>query len=389
MTREIANFFHENERELFTEKETPFTRQRLVKLTNDSVDPIQQVEADGERYYGVIDYDEHNGWYEYTRWDDSVGEVTVGVCAQCIKEHDSADAVARTLGDATDTARQKFAQHYDEAHTVDQHSVEVATGATLLSGTTINGNEAIHVGMDGAGSGVDADFVQGAEALETGVGLSFEEGQTIQTITQFPSPSGGPTGIGLDSADSIWHADYFPDSIYQLDQSGSTLSQFASPSGGPRGIGLDSSDSIWHADYFADSIYQLDQSGSTLSQFGSPSVFPTGIGLDSADSIWHADSSTDSIYQLDQSGSTLSQFPSPSSTAEGIGLDSADSIWHADADADSIYQLDQSGSTLSQFASPSSIPTGIGLDSSDSIWHADLSADSIYQLSQQPAITFK
>jgi len=389
MTREIANWFHKREGELFTEEETPFARQEIVTLTNDSVDPVQQIEADGERYYGVIAYNEHDGWYEYTRWDDTIGELSVGVCAACIKQWDSADEVARTLGDETDTARRKFARHYDEAHAVDQGSVKVATGATLLSGTTINGNEAIHIGMDGAGSGVDADFVQGNEALNTGVGLSFEEGQTI---TQFRAPGQEPRGIGIDSNDSIWQAENpFTgfDSIYQLDQSGNTLSQFTSPSSGPTGIGIDSNDSIWNADVDANSIYQLDQSGSILSKFASPSRLPQGIGLDSSDSIWHATNGANSIYQLDQSGSILSKFRSPGLRIQtGIGIDSNDSIWNADFSGYSIYQLDQSGSIISKFASPSGNPEGIGVDSNDSIWHADASVGSIYQLTQQPFIQF-
>jgi len=173
MTREIATWFHDSVGELFTEEETPFSREEITQLINDSVEPVQQLNVDGERYYGILSYDEYDGWYEYTRWDDTIGELSVGVCAACVKECDSADAVARTLGEETDTARHKFDQHYEEAH--DARPSEVTTGATLLSGTTINGNEAIHVGMDGNGSGVDADLVRGGEALETGVSYSFTE----------------------------------------------------------------------------------------------------------------------------------------------------------------------------------------------------------------------
>ena len=72
MTREIATWFHDNVGELFTEEETPFSRKDIVQLVNDSVDPVQQIKADGERYYGVLSYGEHDGWYEYTRWDDTI-----------------------------------------------------------------------------------------------------------------------------------------------------------------------------------------------------------------------------------------------------------------------------------------------------------------------------
>ncbi|MFB6207987.1 MAG: hypothetical protein ABEJ69_01415, partial [Candidatus Nanohaloarchaea archaeon] len=118
MTRKIADWFHERAGELFTIEETPFDREQLVYLTNDSVDPIQQVVVSGTRYYGVIAYAEHDGWYEYTRWDDHHGEVNVGVCAKCVETAESVGEVAHTLGDPTDVAREKIEQHYAEAHSV-------------------------------------------------------------------------------------------------------------------------------------------------------------------------------------------------------------------------------------------------------------------------------
>jgi len=145
---------------------------------------------------------------------------------------------------------------------------EVTTGATLASGTTVGGNQVYHVGNDGAGSGLDAETVDGETPVTKGVQLSEEKvtestGNQGAILSQFPSPSINPRGIGLDSSDSLWHADSSADSIYQLNQSGSVLSQFASPSGGPRGIGLDSSDSLWHTDSSAGSIYHID-SGQTV-----------------------------------------------------------------------------------------------------------------------------
>jgi len=379
--REIANWFHEREGELFTEDKTPFNREEIVQVINDSVDPVQQVQVDGERYYGVISYEEHDGWYEYTRWDDAAGEVNMGVCAKCVQEVSSADAVARTIGDDTDTSQEKFQQHYDESHSVRPN--EVKTGATLLSGTTINSNEAIHLGNDGAGSGIDADLVRGS-------GSPVKKGQTVAgsksgpgTVqSQFASPSSGQTGVGLDSSDCLWHADLNADSIYELNQTGTVQSGFASPSSFPKGVGLDSSDCLWHADANADSIYELNQTGTVQSQFSSPSGLPIGVGLDSSDCLWHADRSADSIYELNQTGTIQSQFASPSASPQGVGLDSSDCLWHADSSANSIYELNQTGTIQSKFSSPSSFPTGVGLDSSDCIWHADGSADSIYELSK-------
>jgi len=404
LLRPVAEFFHEHEGELFEKYEAleelaqadsvPSEDERLLgrvmgNLAADRVDPVQSIVRDSDKYIGVVEYAEHDYWYEYVEVDDVHGRMNVGVCAKCVSEASSDANVAKGVG-TTEELSERIEAHYSAEHNASVE--EVSTGATLVSGTTIAGNSAIHSGNDGVGSGLDADTYRGStNVLVEGEAYAETIAAAGATLSQFASPSGSPQGIGLDSSDSIWNADFSAESIYQLDQSGATLSQFASPSGIPTGIGLDSSDSIWHADRLADSIYQLDQSGATLSQFASPSGFPQGIGLDSSDSIWHSDDTfdDDSIYQLDQSGATLSQFASPSSIPRGIGLDSSDSIWHADASAKSIYQLDQSGATLSQFASPSSNPTGIGLDSSDSIWHADFSADSIYQLTSNEQITYE
>src|SRR6056297_1411955 len=99
---------------------------------------------------------------------------------------------------------------------------EVSTGATLTSGTTVGGNEVYHLGNDGQGSGLDAEFVQGSAPIQTGVPYVWETvsestGNQGAILSQFASPSSSPQGIGLDSSDSIWHADSNPDFIYQLD----------------------------------------------------------------------------------------------------------------------------------------------------------------------------
>lgn len=197
MIREIANWFHEHDGELFTEEETPFTREQLSELTNDSVDPIQQIVTGGERYYGVISYDEHDGWYEYTRWDDAAGETTIGVCAQCVSTDASAGTVGRTVGDDTSIAAQKFEKHYRDTHSIEPSDVDVATGATLASGTTIDSNEAIHLGMDGSGSNVDADFVRGGAAIEENVAVRGYIESNLISESVFSSVGAGPWGVGI------------------------------------------------------------------------------------------------------------------------------------------------------------------------------------------------
>jgi hypothetical protein len=391
---EAREWFHMRKGELFLPEEIPFERKILVKLINDSVDPVQQVIVDSKRYIGVVDYEEHNGWYEYIRWDGSAGKVKIGVCAQCVQKAGKVAEVTRTVGDTTEEAREKFKEHYSKEHT--RKPDEIETGATLLSGTTIAGNEAIHVGMDGSGSGVDTDLVLGSEALET---ASFYEAVFTGTNVepQFSSPSFSPEGVGLDSNNSIWHADSSSESIYQLDQSGSVASGFSSPSGTPKGLGVDSTDSIWYAGEEGTgtkSIFEVAPSGgvfggsSIATQFSSPSISPEGVGLDSNDCIWHADNGTLSIFVLDQSGAFYTAFGGHSGDYTGLGLDDS-CVWLADELNSSVYRYSRSGDLIAKFKSPSDSPTGLGLDSNDCIWHADQSSESFYRMKLRDIVEFR
>jgi len=381
--KKVANWFHDREGELFTVDETPFTREEIVQVVNDSVDPVQQVMVDGDKYIGVISYDEHDGWYEYTRWDDAAGEVNMGVCAKCVAEASSVDEVSRTIGDNTDIAKEKFENHYLDEHTVKPDEIE--TGATLLSGTTINSNEAIHPGMDGTGSGVDADFVKGNEALQTGSFFSFSEGQVVN---KYSSPNTQPKGLSFDSSESIWHSDSNSVSIYRLNKSVSVLDSFSSPSSNPAGVGVESNDCIWVAGRGSDSIFEVDRTGTLISQISSPNSGPEGLDFNSSDSIWNSDTTNDSIYKINKSGTIQTGFSGPSGNPRGVGVDNDDSVWNVDRFAQSVYKLNESGTVQTKFSAPCSFPNGLSVEDSSSIWLADQTADSIYQLTQSEFIQF-
>ncbi|MFB6207985.1 MAG: hypothetical protein ABEJ69_01405 [Candidatus Nanohaloarchaea archaeon] len=402
LLRPAAEFFHEHEGKLFEryeaveelekhleeedvlplegyEGDTERLLHRVIaNLASDRVDPVQNVVRENAKYVGVLDYAEHDFWYEYVEVDDVHGRMNVGVCAQCVKEADNDAQVAKGVG-TTEELESKIRQHYDDEHSESPESVE--TGATLVSGTTIAGNTAIHSGNDGVGSGLNADTFRGTEAskfVRTGVNYVISEPFGL-VQSKFASPSNRPYGLGVDSTDCIWNADVGASSIYELNQSGTVLSKIASPSGGPTGVGIDSTDCIWNADNGANSIYELNQSGTVQSGFASPSSAPDGVDADSSDCIWNADNASNSIYELNQSGTVQSGFASPSSAPQGLGVGSGDCIWNADYN-DSIYQLDQSGTVTSKFTTPSSGGFGVGLDSSDCIWHANRLADSIYKI---------
>ena len=174
LLRPVAEFFHEHEGELFEKYEAleelaqadsvPSEDERLLgrvmgNLAADRVDPVQSIVRDSDKYIGVVEYAEHDYWYEYVEVDDVHGRMNVGVCAKCVSEASSDANVAKGVG-TTEELSERIEAHYSEEHDADVS--EVNTGATLVSGTTIAGNSAIHSGNDGVGSGLDADTYRGS-----------------------------------------------------------------------------------------------------------------------------------------------------------------------------------------------------------------------------------
>ena len=177
--RACADVFHDNEGELFTRTEaislleeevdidSTTAARTLGQLVGDTVDPIIQIEHEGEKYVGIIEFHEFAGAYGYINYDDLFGQGKRVVCQQCVNDatldaevtHATEnDPVGSFSGGATwDELLAGIHEHYEQAH--ESVPEDVATGATLASGTTIGGNTAWHAGNDGSGSGLTADGV--------------------------------------------------------------------------------------------------------------------------------------------------------------------------------------------------------------------------------------
>lgn len=181
----------------------------IAEIISDLVDPIVQIQTQHGKYVGIIDYQESDVTYEYTDYDDVLGERKVSVCAQCVHESDTdADVVhakehAGSFEEATyEQLRTKVEQHFEEHHP-DVEAVDVETGASLLSGTTIASNVAFHAGNDGAGSGLDADSVDGTELTSLVTESEFGSRSTSNAGGGSQSGSIGSFGITVDFAPFI------------------------------------------------------------------------------------------------------------------------------------------------------------------------------------------
>jgi hypothetical protein len=168
----------------------------LSELVGDIVDPVQQIPHPDARYVGIIDYEEYPdaGAYGYVQYHDRYGERNRVICAKCVEQHSHDSDVSHATGgegsfyeqpDADwSTLVDRVEDHYSQ-HDADPASITV--GASLVSGTTMGGNQAWHdgnvssgsnisisnqsisVSPQGSGSGLDADKVDGTEANNLGV----------------------------------------------------------------------------------------------------------------------------------------------------------------------------------------------------------------------------
>jgi len=75
----------------------------------------------------------------------------------------------------------------------------------------------------------------------------------------------------------VWTGCTIADRIYEQDQTGSLVTSFAAFGTEPEGIGVDSADCLWNADYDTATIYQADQTGTVVSSFVAPSSAPRGL----------------------------------------------------------------------------------------------------------------
>lgn len=398
LLRPVAEFFHDHEGELFERYEAIEELQdhldtddeRLIgkvlgNLCADRVDPVQNVVKDGGNWIGVIEYHEHDYWYEYVEHHDIDGRRNIGVCAKCVKESDVDTEVAKGVGDTEELA-DRIEDHYDEEH---DGSVDVETGATLNSGTTIAGNAAIHSANDGLGSSLDADLLRGSHLTSYIVtGTTYNEtfisaGGEAEYLT---TPSPDVKGVGFEQDSSIWVVGGFSDpSAHKFSRTNSLITQFSAPSGSPQGIDADASDSLWIIDTFSDKIHETDQSGTVLSDFQTPSDSPQGLGVGNDGCIWHTDTTTDTIYTSTKSGNTSTAFAAPFGGISGIDMDTSGCIWMSDT-LGSIFLADQTGTTESTYIQDGTLAE-VGLDG-DEVWIGE-ETSSIYRMSTGDEVKYE
>lgn len=176
--RDVADWFHNHEGKLFEREdaidllvddldlEQLTAEHTLANIIGDTVDPVVQVSSKDKRHVGIVEFNKHEGAYSYLNYDDVRGKEKRVVCAQCVHEKEKDSNVAHaTAGQGSNENDASYTDlletvhaHYEQAH--DTVPEEVETGASLVSGTTMGGNQAWHDGNVTGGTDISVSSTQ-------------------------------------------------------------------------------------------------------------------------------------------------------------------------------------------------------------------------------------
>jgi hypothetical protein len=218
---EVFSWFSDNSGEMFLASEvveaitqdfgwdTQRVRRAITGLVDDSLDPVQQVVVNGNTHIGIIEYKEFQdfGGYGFIEYDDTLGQRKNLVCAKCVSEKEYASEPFRAVegygrhpeGCSYNHLLEHLEQHYDDSHSEKPSDIEV--GASLVSGTTISSNTAIHGGNQSNFSvtdfavGVlgDGELLSNSGGTLTGSSVSTDidllETQSVPDINNISKPT--------------------------------------------------------------------------------------------------------------------------------------------------------------------------------------------------------
>ena len=129
-------------------------------------------------------------------------------------------------------------------------------------------------------------------------------------ITNFNCDCDGASGVAVDQSGNVWVANYYSDSISELNSSG-TLLLDAETGGGvkhPNGIGVDGAGSVWVTNYLGNSLSEISGSLSAVpGTFLSPSggfgtdaslLQPFALAIDASGNIWVSNFGNNTLTQF-------------------------------------------------------------------------------------------
>jgi streptogramin lyase len=129
-------------------------------------------------------------------------------------------------------------------------------------------------------------------------------------VTNFNCDCNGASGVATDQSGNVWIANYYGNSISEVDTCG-TLKLDAALGGGvvrPQGIAVDGAGTVWVANYQGNSLSELGGPSSTspgtylspANGFGSDASLldPYGLAIDASGNLWISNSGQNTLTQF-------------------------------------------------------------------------------------------
>jgi streptogramin lyase len=182
--------------------------------------------------------------------------------------------------------------------------------------------------LSSSGSAISSSSGWGGTSLAFPVALAFDSGHNLwvanegdlfpitkisadgSQVTNFNCDCNGASGVATDQSGNVWIANYYGNSISEVDTCG-TLKLDAATGGGvvrPQGIAVDGAGTVWVANYQGNSLSELGGSSSTSpGTYLSPStgfgtdaslLDPYGLAIDASGNLWVSNSGQNTLTQF-------------------------------------------------------------------------------------------
>jgi streptogramin lyase len=182
--------------------------------------------------------------------------------------------------------------------------------------------------LSGNGSAISSSAGWGGNSLAFPVALAVDAGHNAwvvnqggllpiteisadgSTVTNVNCDCNGASGVAADQKGNLWIANYYGNSISEVNTCG-TLELDAATGGGvlrPQGIAVDGAGTVWVANYQGNSLSELDgASSATPGTFVSPSsgfgsdaslLDPYGLAIDASGNVWVSNSGKNTLTEF-------------------------------------------------------------------------------------------
>ncbi len=182
--------------------------------------------------------------------------------------------------------------------------------------------------LDSSGAAISGSAGWGGTSLAFPVALAFDSDHNLwvanqggllpvtevsadgSKVTNFNCDCNGASGVATDQSGNVWIANYYGNSVSEVDTCG-TLKLDAATGGGlqrPQGIAVDGAGTVWVANYQGNSLSELGGSSSAAtSTFLSPAtgfgadaslLAPYGLAIDASGNLWVTNSGKNTLTQF-------------------------------------------------------------------------------------------